>query len=846
MHGTLARTASGGRLVLVVLLSLTAMPDGSAAGQEAGTVRGRVVDAEDGSPVYAAEVRIVETSRRTFTDRDGTFSLERIPPGLRTLEASRLDYGARRVEVRILGGEIVRLEIALEARPLRLGELTVTSAALRPERVVEAPAAVSLVPPERARDFSVTHQLPRALVGLTGVHVVQSGIHDFNVNARGFNTSLNRRVLVLQDGRDLSVPFLGSQEWAALSVPLEEMERVEMVRGPGSALYGANAFSGVLNLTTPTVREARGTRISLAGGQLETVDVDARHASVLGGGRLGYRVSGGFYRSESWSRSRTAPGSLEDEYRPAVDLDEHPVTAPEPGYEQLPLLGQEKVTPPGTPGPASGEPDPVTSVYGTGRLDWYADGGSIFTVEGGAARAENHVTVTPIGRIQVAGATRPWARVEWASESLNLSAWYSGRRSDDQLGLQSGFRIAETSAIYHAEAQYNRRFADGRGRIVGGASVRATGVESDTTFVASGDEDRLDGSYAGYAQVEYELGPDLRFVAAARLDGGVLFDPQLSPRAALVYSPSPESSLRLGVNRAFKTPNILEYFLAVPAGPDQDLTAAEEAARSSPLGPALDDVPEGQLFTDSDQVPVFAFGNRDLEVERVTGVEVGYKGLVGARLYLTADMYYSRVRNLITDLLPGANPRYGPWTAPAAVDPSARQALEAAVRQVLGPEGLTRLSDWRTAFVVSIGNAGRASTWGLELSAGVTVSPELRLDADYTYFGFDVEDSSVLTGDQILPNTPEHSGSVSASYRDRGGVDARVELHGASGFDWISGIFQGWVPARWVLDISAGWRVSETVRLTALATNVLDREHYQIFGGSVMGRRLLVGLSFTR
>ena len=75
---------------------------------------------------------------------------------------------------------------------------------------------------------------------------------------RGFNSSLNRRILTLIDGRDPSVPFLGSQEWAAVSFPMDELATVELVRGPGSALYGANAFSGVLNMTTRLAARERG------------------------------------------------------------------------------------------------------------------------------------------------------------------------------------------------------------------------------------------------------------------------------------------------------------------------------------------------------------------------------------------------------------------------------------------------------------------------------------------------------------------------------------------------------------------------------------------------------------
>ena len=96
---------------------------------------------------------------------------------------------------------------------MSIGELVVEGVSRAPERVVEAPSAVSLIEPQIMINLASTNQAPMALTAVPGVDVVQNGVNDFNVNARGFNSSLNRRVLVLQDGRDLSIAFLGSQEW---------------------------------------------------------------------------------------------------------------------------------------------------------------------------------------------------------------------------------------------------------------------------------------------------------------------------------------------------------------------------------------------------------------------------------------------------------------------------------------------------------------------------------------------------------------------------------------------------------------------------------------------------------
>src|SRR5690606_33401083 len=140
------------------------------------------------------------------------------------------------------------------------------SASRRAERVTEAPAAVSVIPAaEIAREAS-HGQLPKLLEFTPGAQVTQSGIYDFNFNTRGLNSSLNRRVAVIIDGREPSVPFLGSQEWASVSFPLDDLEQAEFVRGPSAALYGANASSGVLNLLTRRPRGSEGGLVRLAGG----------------------------------------------------------------------------------------------------------------------------------------------------------------------------------------------------------------------------------------------------------------------------------------------------------------------------------------------------------------------------------------------------------------------------------------------------------------------------------------------------------------------------------------------------------------------------------------------------
>ena len=292
------------RLGLALSFVVASLFAGPLSARQTGRVEGTVVKAVDGEPLQGVSIIVVGTGITTVTDTDGRFVLPRVPPGDHVILVRWLGFRPQQAAVTVVLGSTQSVNVRLEAQVVMLGEIIVTTASRVPERIVEAPAAISIVNPITLRDRSVTGQAPRALEHIPGVDVVQSGVNDFNVNARGFNSSLNRRVLVLQDGRDLAIAFLGSQEWNGMSISLEDMGTLEMVRGPGSALYGANAYSGVINITTPPARDVVGTKVTLAGGELGTMRGDLRHAGTSSDGRLGYRFNFGYNRSDSWTRHR--------------------------------------------------------------------------------------------------------------------------------------------------------------------------------------------------------------------------------------------------------------------------------------------------------------------------------------------------------------------------------------------------------------------------------------------------------------------------------------------------------------------------------------------------------------
>jgi iron complex outermembrane receptor protein len=265
-------------------------------------IQGQVVDS-DGQGIGNVVVAIDELDEATVTTGSGQYEFRNVPPGTYTLTFTLNENVENVADVVVTAGETTRLDQAVGWNVSFADTMTVYSASRRQERIVDAPAAVTHISEEEVERKASHGQLPKLLEFTPGAQVTQSGLYDFNFNTRGFNSSLNRRIVTLIDGRDPSVPFLGSQEWAAVSFPLDDLASVELVRGPSSALYGANAFNGVLNMVTKQPRYSEGGMFRATGGELSSFNADVRHAGEIGGGVF-YKLIGGYRSSDDFGVSR--------------------------------------------------------------------------------------------------------------------------------------------------------------------------------------------------------------------------------------------------------------------------------------------------------------------------------------------------------------------------------------------------------------------------------------------------------------------------------------------------------------------------------------------------------------
>jgi iron complex outermembrane receptor protein len=818
------------------ILLACAVPS-SVVAQIDGAVSGTVSGA-DGQPLPAVVVRVQGLGIAAATGATGRYRLEHLPAGPQQLEFRKTGYTLHQVPITVTAESLVIADAVLDREAIQLGAVVVEGVSRAPERIIEAPAAVAIV------KSAAPQQVPLALSRVPGLDVAQAGVTDFDVNARGFNGMATRKMLVLQDGRDLGTAVIGSQIWGSLSEPLEDLGSIEVIRGPGSALYGANAYNGVINITTPSARDVIGTKLTFGGGELSTARVDLRHAGLSLHGRVGYRVNLGYSRSHDWMRSRTSRdrSDWKSEYAAAGST---PPTTGKP--DSLPLLGQTKdpVT-----GQALGTPDPVVAVNGSGRVDYYAPNGAELTLEAGTARLANSGFIGGSDRNQAPQILRPWARAAWVGSASSLSAWYSGV-SFSAVSLGNAKTVDNYERAVHLEGRTSRRFHGDAGRIIVGASVQGNHVDSRGTVLGRVNDDRSDQYYGVFGQLEYGVGR-VRIIGALRWDNSDLYRAQFSPKGALVISPGRNHALRLTVDRAFLAPSLLSIFARRFQG-ILDLTPIENKLRLDPVvGPALTGVAPGKLFDNSQQVPDSSFGNPWVVPQTMTSYELGYKGQLGSRAALTIDIYDAHIPNFATGLLPAGtthlHPWYEPWTAPTQVAAADRAMVEAAVLDALTPlgknvkNGLTRLIGGTTAVVMSYGNAGVVDERGLEIGGSVSLSRTLSVSAGYTWYTFAIRHN--LADNVLVPNTPRHKGALSLAYTsDRFDFDCAARF--VARYHWTTGTWDGDIPASQIVDLNGGYRIYPRWRLYVSGTDILNQQRFEVYGGAVIGRRVVGGVTTT-
>ncbi|WP_434383254.1 TonB-dependent receptor domain-containing protein [Melittangium boletus] len=463
-------------------------------------------------------------------------------------------------------------------------EERVVTASRRAQSSLEAPNATTVITAEDIR-LSGARTLPELLRRVPGAEVMMMGASSANVSLRGFNQRLSNKVLVLVDGRSEYQDFLGMTLWPAISVSLDEIERIEVIRGPGSALYGANAMLGVVNIITQAPGTGPRARFQGYAGNADVAGGD--FVSHGGTGALRYRASVSYTQADKWSRD-VSPDRAD-----LVIRDPNPELGVRSARATLATSYQFAAGP--QVGLTGGVNRLYTEAYPLGALrNFYMDGVSAF------AKADANL-----------GPLR--AKAFWNHLSADAGPQY------EALGLRS-LQTRVDSNVFNGELLLNQSFS-----LLGEHQVNV-GVE--------GRVKRLGWAYmqglrqevhaAAFVQDEWRLIQPLRVVASYRVDRHPLLDngePGLahSPRVSALFMPVAGHAFRASAATAFRVPTFMESYAYV--------------------GFPIPGVNGANLLTT---------GNTRLQAERLQAYELGYRG-EAPRLGIDWDLalYQNTVRNLI-------------------------------------------------------------------------------------------------------------------------------------------------------------------------------------------------------
>lgn len=535
------------RGIQLSLLCATLALSAPASAQD-GVLRGSVVGAEDGRGIPAARVQAVsdagQPAAAALSDESGAFVL-RLAAGSYRVSVVRIGFERRDIQgVVVRAGAETPLSITMRAAAAALSRVVV-SASRAPEKVLDAPASVSVV------DLRTIEERPNLSVAdhlraTPGVDVSTGGLVQSNIVARGFNNAFSGTLLTLQDNRFAGVPSLRVNVPYLFTATNEDIERLEVVLGPGAALYGPNAANGVLHVITKSPFDSKGTLLTLSGGERSTLRTSVRHAGTVGS-RLGFKLSGEYLTGNDW------------QYRDPAEPDSIP-----------------RPTGPGTRAMRDNARDfDVRRYAGEARMDYrHSDRTEVITSYG-YSRAGSAIELTGAnGAAQIRDWTFQHLQTRLRSGKLFAQAFVNlsdagNKDSLDTRGtflLRTGTPIVDQSRVAAAQLQHGFDLGTRQSFIYGADYIFTNPRTGNTINGRNEDEDNVT-EVGAYVHSVTRLSPRVEFIAALRGDNhSYLREFFVSPRAALVFKPSDTQNLRFTFNQAFTTPPNFQFFLDLPQG----------------------------------------------------------------------------------------------------------------------------------------------------------------------------------------------------------------------------------------------------------------------------------------
>jgi iron complex outermembrane receptor protein len=961
------------RLSLAVLpLLLFLLP--SVARAQAGGIAGTVRDETTQTGLAAVLVEVVDAAGNVVANgvsgTSGAFRIPNVPAGSYAVRFTSPGWNTVTLpDQAVTAGQLTSVSATMTEGSYSLNPITVTTSKTE-EKVLDAPAAVEVVRPldiqERPATTTIDH-----VKNKSGVDVIQTGVQSSYVVVRGFNNIFSGASLTMTDNRISRVPSLRANISHLTPTTNLDLDQVEVVLGPGSALYGPNAANGVIHSITRSPIDHPGVSFSVAGG-LRQQSSEADASKVAGGdafeasdaglfhfeGRVaiapsekfGVKVSGQYFNGHEYTFVDSEEAGEQSDALACQASGYDLTTATclnftsglnlaDPDDQAFLRTSVDNV--------AAGRDENLERWTVDARIDWRPTPETAVVLSGGRTSALSSVDLTGLGAAQVVDWAYNYMQAKLNHRDFFAQVFWNSSDNEDTYLLRSGRPLIDKSQLIVAQLQHAARLGESH-RFIYGTDLLRTIPKTEGTINGKNDVDDNLTEFGGYLQWEWAIDPRLDFVAAARLDShSRLEDLVFSPRAAIVYKPDQENSLRLTFNRAFSTPTTLNLFLDLSAeriplfGPfryDIRATGSTEAGHQfmrdasgipmhmSPFNQLLGGSAREFLPTTTAQLwaeavaavnainPSGGFllqnlvappSDTDIGIIALTldpatreflptagglaGIqdfprlkptitntfEVGYKGLLGDKVLLGINGWWSHITDFTSalriaspnvflngqdigayltgqlapligvDLGPGVGVLFPTPEVLAATVTSLATSMATLPLGVVTPMSAGG-TDATLAFAYE--NLGSLDVFGAEVAATFLLSDQVELATTISWVDKDEFETSARGLSELVPlNAPTWKGTAGLTYRnEEGKFNGQVRFRAQNGFDANSAVYIGRVDAFATMDVGLGYKLPgmDGVWLQLDVQNVFDN-HYQTFvGAPVLGRLGLLRLRY--
>jgi outer membrane receptor protein involved in Fe transport len=522
---TLPVLISRGMMTAVLIIAAGFTPILAAPAPQDGTITGVARDESGGvlpGVVVTATASGGGQGRSAVTSGDGGYSIA-VPAGVYVVSAELSGFAPfSSSAVSIQPGITATVDLTLKLPTY--GDTIVVTGSRTPESLRTAPVAVTVLRSAEIENTPATNYSD-LLRSVPGVNVIELSPRDVQIVTRGASGRNARNTLALLDGRSVYQDYFGMVLWDLLPVDIGDLKQIEVARGPGSAIWGANALTGTINLITKSPREMLGTRVKLGVGERSTREAGISHAAEAG--RLAYRLSGSYYTQDKWDRPAATPDGT------AL-----------PPYDSI-----------GT-----------TQYKADVRVDFDQRERSAWRFDGGYANSTGLMIVAP-GPYDADPMRQAYGAVEYTHGTASLTA-ATAIHSAHYAGLLTTDRANISSQSLQLDAR-DSRIVGGRHLFVYGGTFKHS--HFDLSFVP--DVNRREEAGA-FVTDDVHLNERVRLTVGTRLDWFDTFGLFASPRLGIRFEPSPKQTFRLTYNRAYVAPSTVESFANFPSSIEIPLGAA--------------------------------------------------------------------------------------------------------------------------------------------------------------------------------------------------------------------------------------------------------------------------------